>query len=226
MCHEVEGLASQPVGYMLLSALYRCELELGNEHNAGAIGTLLAASAKQRGPRTAAVVAALGVVAKAKADFDRFPYEAERMVPWGSGPQDMGALGDQNEVDWAGQSGRNYQAYAAAVVKSVTPVGDRVKVEYRTERFQVPTYNCVLTDKISRITSDGRVLYRQNCTKTGMEWKESTEAPITLDAAVATGITAGAFVRARRENDLGYPMEVYSDASKANLVAYFGVPLK
>ena len=60
---DVRALAASPTGYVLLAALYRCEAGLGNDVNAAGLHALLKESATQRGPRTAATLAALTAAA-------------------------------------------------------------------------------------------------------------------------------------------------------------------
>ena len=80
------------------------------------------------------------------------------------------------------------------VVKQVEKKGDLVKVIFKTEKYKVPDYTCVETNKVDRILPDGSILYRRNCTKVGEHEEESTATPFETPAWAAEGVGPGSFV--------------------------------
>lgn len=70
----------------------------------------------------------------------------------------------------------------------------------------------------------GKLIYRSSCVKTGTETRSSTATPVTVPAALATGLKVGvsaAFVRAA--DGTAYPTAIYSDKKRTKLVGAFGV---
>jgi hypothetical protein len=109
-----------------------------------------------------------------------------------------------------------------ATVQSVQRSGNTAKLVFvqETHRSHTP-YDCVETDKVERITPDGRVIYRTNC-----KWRESTyespEAdPITVPAYEATSIKSGDDVRfVVDQNGNGHIVRVFRSSGVVQMREY------
>lgn len=119
---------------------------------------------------------------------------------------------------------------AQGVVKNVKKSGSTVTVSFVTKKFMVPIRKCVETNRVSRITSDGSVIYKQQCTKVGEKPAQFTAEPVTMPAWVANEIKPGrVLVYAKYPNEVkpeaAWPLEVYDGAKMRKRVALLGVKL-
>jgi hypothetical protein len=78
------------------------------------------------------------------------------------------------------------------VIKTVAPATTGwVKVSFKTESWMQDDYDCVETNKIDGIKSDGTLVYRQRCTYKGQSKHSSTEAPVLVDSKFAGALKPG-----------------------------------
>jgi hypothetical protein len=182
----------------------------------------------RRGPRTAAFWHTLDVVSEIAADRERFPVQPGNF----GGP----LPGIDREIDWtvlAWESTFNQTSFdrdQKGRVAAVKAQGDGVMVTFKTESWKEPTFNCKETNRIDRITADGRVEYRQICTRTGTETVKVTPRPVWIRKDLAAGIKPGVFMKYRIDDKpkpaQGFPREVYADEAQKKLVQYWGFPVK
>ncbi len=118
------------------------------------------------------------------------------------------------------------------IVKSVEKQGPLTKISFRTEHYMVPVLECVETNRIDRITSDGTILYRTSCKKVGERPDESTNEPITVPTWAAAGVTAGSvlsYASAPVNDDVkgkphrGWVVEAWDSAAKKKRTSLFGL---
>ncbi|MBL8916380.1 MAG: hypothetical protein JNM17_37110 [Archangium sp.] len=86
------------------------------------------------------------------------------------------------------------QLRGGGVVKAIEKAGTDVKISFKVEKFMVPDLQCVETNRIDRITPEGQVIYRSQCTKIGEHEEQSTPEPILVPSWAAGGIVPGSYV--------------------------------
>lgn len=86
------------------------------------------------------------------------------------------------------------QLRGGGVVKAIEKAGADVKISFKVEKFIVPDYQCVETNRIDRITPEGQIVYRSQCTKVGEHEEQSTPEPILVPSWAAGGIVPGSYV--------------------------------
>ncbi|MEO1332718.1 MAG: hypothetical protein AAFV32_04295 [Myxococcota bacterium] len=189
----------------------------------------------RRGPLTAAYIGMLEAYNAAQKQETtqgfsgrRGMVKAERGIPMPkASPVQPPELG--NSVHgFTGMFTADYNAQG--VVKNVKKNGSTVTVSFVTKRFMVPIRKCVETNRIARITSDGSVIYKQQCTKVGEKPAQFTAEPVTMPAWVANEIKPGrVLVYAKYPNDVkpeaAWPLEVYDGAKMNKRLALLGVKL-
>ena len=115
-------------------------------------------------------------------------------------------------------------------VASVKPDGDGVVVSFKTESWKEPVFKCRETNKVHRITADGRLEYRQHCVAAGTETVKVTPRPVWIRKDLAAGITKGVFMKWRVDSKpspaQGFPLEVYADQAQTKLLSFHGFPIK
>ena len=110
------------------------------------------------------------------------------------------------------------------VVKALENKGATVKVVFRTEKFKVPDYKCVETGIVDRITPEGQVLYRSNCTKIGEHEEESTPTPFETPSWAAKGVGPGSFVvTSFADEGRGWIIQAWDSKARGKRTSLFGV---
>ncbi len=116
------------------------------------------------------------------------------------------------------------------IVASVKPAANGwVTVSFKTESWMEDDFDCVETNKIDGIKSDGTLVYRQRCTFKGQSKHSSTEPPVTVEARFAGALKPGRLAKLGETRGAGgderraIPAEVRaSKDAKAPLVGYLG----
>jgi hypothetical protein len=121
---------------------------------------------------------------------------------------------------------------ASGVVKAVEKQGALTKITFRTEKYMVPVLACEETNKIDRIASDGTILYRSICRKTGEQEAQSTNEPITVPTWAGAGVSAGNFLyyeSAPINDDVegqphrGWVVESWDSKARSKRTSLFGI---
>ena len=118
----------------------------------------------------------------------------------------------------------------SAVVKSVKKKGKDTLITFKTTSWKEPVMNCVETNKISRITSDGRILYRMKCKKVCEKTVKHTAEPITIPTYAAGGIVPGTLVVYTVYSNMikvgrAWPVEVFKSKKRKKRVNLLGTKL-
>lgn len=120
-------------------------------------------------------------------------------------------------------------AGGGGVVKTVENKGASVRITFKTETFKVPDLSCVETNKIDRITPEGQIIYRSQCTKTGEHEESSTPEPVEIPAFAAAGIAPGSFLlpywMSSNSQAVGraFVIEAYESKARAKRTSLFGI---
>ncbi len=221
------GVSENPVGGLLMSRFTLCMAADGDAMAARFIDAQLSRVRVLRGPRQAAVFAALDALGKIKEDRSKFPVESSK-IPSIWAPRELeGRFGELS-------SKRSKDAFGfgvfkgKGVIKSATKTAGGVKVKFASDKHKENTYNCVDTSHIEQIRSDGRVIYAQKCTVTGTETVDYKEDDILVPTELAAGLAPGRLVEfevARGKERLSFPVRIYSDKSGKSLAAWLGFEL-
>jgi len=176
-----------------------------------------------------AILEALGKIVKDREKFVVKVEDFRNVMPDGH------ALSELAMNAAAGRPAHDSMAFvgdkAKGVVKSAAKSGDLVVVTFQTKKHQEMQYNCVDTNRLMSIDSNGRLHYYQRCTEAGMTTVNDTPAPVSVPVLFADKITAGSVVeiettRGKDAKDRwGFPVAVYADGSKKKLVNWFGFAL-
>lgn len=208
------------VGSLLLQRLIACEGAEGHGRFAGMLKSTLELGRVLRGPRFAAVYAAIEALGEVKKDRPKFPLEPSSVhAPW----NDELLKRFDDSIESVGVKFYDENMHGS-VVKSVARQGDKLKVVFITETFQYNPTVCVNTNRIMRITAAGMVEYWRSChiskdVVTGIKHLDDAIIPADLGA----GIKPGAFVEVTNDRDL--PLSVYADKSQKKLTAWRGFGL-
>jgi hypothetical protein len=221
---DVGDAANDDVGQPVLRALIACDSLMGRHGLVDSEMKLLGLGRLRRGPRTAAFWQTLDVVAAIAADRTKFPVQPASF----GGPLPRVRPDDDwmhvayeatfNETNWdRDQLGR---------VTAVKPDRDGVMVSFKTETWKEPVSKCTETNRIDRITAEGRVEYRQRCVAAGTRTVKVTPQPVWIRKDLAAGLKPGVFMKWRRDNKpkpaMGFPMEVYADQAQTKLIQFWG----
>lgn len=218
---ELVDALNDDVGQPVLKALIACDSMQGRYALSDTEHALLGSGRTRRGPRTAAFWATLDVVSEIAAEKFRFPVQPGN---FGGPLPDRGAWmvaaweSTFNQIHWdRDQKGQ---------VATVKAQGDGVMVTFKTRSWKEPVWKCKETNRVDRITPDGRVEYRQSCVAAGTQVVKETPRPAWIRKDLAAGIKPGVFVTMRLdtkpEPDQGYPLSVHADAGQTRLVQYQG----
>lgn len=231
---DLQRIATQPVGYLLGSALYLCEITYGAVQGA-VVDELLRGTPPLRGPRTAAAYALRQAVAEARADRAAFPLDPVRLTPFGTSIRTMlttpvqrqGGLADSSE------SIRSYEYIG--VVDSVRHDGAWTHITFEAHTVQIPIRRCTQTDQVQRIRDNGQLEYRMHCVDTGRtEPAVNQRPPIAIPRHAATGIERGRVVRVfaggrqgtpAGDAARGFPADVWRSESQRVRLAHLGMSL-
>ena len=231
---DLERIAMEPVGYLLGSALYLCEITYGTVQ-AAAVDELLRGTVPLRGPRMAAAYALLRAVAGARSQNAGFPLDPMRMAPFGTSLRTMLTTPVQRQGGLAdsSQSVRSYEYIG--VVASLRHEGSWTHLTFEARTVQIPIRRCTQTNEVQRIRDNGQLEYRMHCVDTGRtEPAVHQRPPIAIPRHAASGIEPGRVVRvfaggrqgiAAGEAARGFPADVWRSESDRALVAHLGLAL-
>ena len=213
-------------GTILLEHVVACADAEGQTRIATVLGQLFSSARPARGPRYAAYFAVLEALNEIRADRSKFALDPSRFARFyrDRSPVAGSIAGSVTELDLAREDG-------GGVVKHVKRDGAGVRVEFKTDRWKAPIWNCTPTNRIQQFRPDGTVIYEKNCTYGGEQWVERTHDPIWVPAEVAAGLAPGTFVRSagsiERHGDAwdSIPVEVWATKDRTKLVAYLGLAL-
>lgn len=213
---EAEETAARPVGALLIAAAYECEKARGLPAMAAVYAGMVEKGAIPRGPRFAARLAMASEVSAIRASNPRFglaPSDFKPILP--SYP--FGKISDSWNV-----------ASAASVVDKVTKRGDELQLVFKINIWQEPVLSCVATGRISRIDTNGNVIYRENCAIVGMKKLKYRVSPVTIPDAAGAGIRPGVFAivaRHREDESRGFPQYVFDSEQRKVLLNFYGLPI-
>jgi hypothetical protein len=154
-----------------------------------------------RGPMTAAYLAYVNAYNDAVAGQGKQTFDADkRQAPRPSGGVPTPRANPVGEAALSESRFGHLNAWnpdqpsGGGVVKAVERKGANAKVSFRTEKFTVPDYSCVETNKIDHIAQDGTLVYRRNCTKIGEHEETSTLEPVEFPAWAVEGVAPGSYL--------------------------------
>lgn len=213
--------ATDSMGVILFEHARSCNEIEGNATMAYAMRQFIESAKPARGPRYAARIAMVDVLARILSDRPKFAITADMLslsnlqTPIRMG---YGAL----RTEASGKSG---------IVSKVEKRGDRVYVTFKTERWMEDERLCEPTNRIVMFALDGRPIYDYNCRMTGRKVERSeTSQPFYASAELARGIAPGVFViytTGSERDDAsifeGMPLEVWKNAGRKELIAILGV---
>ena len=113
-------------------------------------------------------------------------------------------------------------------ISSVKKSKKGLLLKFKTETISKPIYKCKETNRIDRITSDGKIVYRRNCKKTGTKKEKVKILPFTVPLQFASKIKKGNFVKAKviqADKRIGIPFEVYKSKKRKRLIGALGADL-
>lgn len=191
-----------------------------------------------RGPLTAAYLASVDAYNDAAGAAKNTGFdETKRGGAPGAAPRSLPQPGD-NPIGEAPLTGSLFghanaldpeRVGGSGVVKAVEKKGETVRIVFRTEKFMVPDFKCVETNRIDRIASDGTILYRRNCTKTGEHEESATLEPVEVPSWAAGGVGPGNTVvlywMAINSGAPGraFVVEAFDSKARAKRTSLFGV---
>lgn len=79
-------------------------------------------------------------------------------------------------------------------LKTVTPKGDELELVSTSDKWNEPTYNCFKTNRIERITADGRLEREEICNQSGTEQMKREFAPMLVQKDHAALVAPKRFV--------------------------------
>lgn len=118
---------------------------------------------------------------------------------------------------------------AQAVIASVAPAKDgMLKITFKKETWNEQLLNCKETNRIDRISDDGKIVYRQICSPAGTRKRELKEEPVLVEKRFADALKPGRFLEMRVTTGgerVAMPMRVYATKDKKQLTGYLGFAL-
>jgi hypothetical protein len=223
-----QAVISDSIGSLLMHRLIACDAADGLRSEAGLLAGTRALGADLRGPRLAALAAAISALGEVIKDRPKFPLslsDARFGIPASNDLLDR--FEDSYRVVGIPTWTPAADELRGSVVEKVKKEGDRTRVVFVTKKTQIPAHDCVDTNRIMSIGPDGTIRYYRSCTfgKRMVTYVQHLEDAV-MPTAMATGIKPGAFVEVASTSDgEGLPLEVYSDSSKKKLVAWRGFPV-
>ncbi|MCC6810266.1 MAG: hypothetical protein IT381_22740 [Deltaproteobacteria bacterium] len=213
--------ATSPAGALLLEHVRSCNEAEGRKELAAALGDLVRWGYPRRGPRFLAHVEMVSALSKILADRTKFPLEGAMVSTQFDAPVEIG----MKNMIWSPEKG--------GTVAKVTKKGDKVHVDFKTEKWMEDEVFCEQTNRIAMFERDGTPIYHRNCKATGRRVeKSSTSEPFWMWSQMADGIKPGTFVRYRTGANYvdmvfeGLPIEVWADKKAKKLVAVLGMLAK
>jgi hypothetical protein len=241
---DAEKAATDRVGMVLLGNLMACEAAEGNANTMKMLDELYGKGRLARGPRYAAYYAVIDVVSEIRSDRTKFPLEPKffgyKTVQSFSSRANK-VCADVSPTDKKarrrGRGGKSCKSTvgndAKGVVKAVKKGKDGTTVRFKTERWREEVVECVDTNKIWMIESNGQVKYFQTCTHKGWETVKHTEKTTIIPKEAAAGIKPRMFFEGSADypyetkgyKRFGYPRFVYKSKKKKKLISFYGYKL-
>ena len=116
-----------------------------------------------------------------------------------------------------------------AVIAKVTPQKDNmVEVTFKKETWVEQLLNCKETNRIDRISDEGKIVYREICTPAGTKKHELKEEPVLVEKRFASALKAGRFLEMRvtEAGRVAIPLRVYASKDKKQLSGYLGLAVQ
>ena len=218
----IDGV-NDDVGQPVLRALVACDALEGRFGIVDSELKLLRQGRERRGPRTAAFWHTLDVVAPIAKDNPKFVQASQFGAPL---PSDNNLGSWMHKAHESTLNNTRFDRDQKGQIASMVASGDGFTIAFKHSSYQAPTWSCQDTNRIDRITPDGRVEYRQSCVQTGTHTVNDTAQSAWIRKDVAEGLKVGMVLEMRldRKPDPleGFPMETYS---AKQLVQYWGFPL-
>lgn len=229
---ETRASLNEPIAALLLSRLAACAAVELDPVYANRFVTADREVRPARGPRSAAYFSALSALGPILADRPKFPIQARDLVYGGDSDlltaassliaEKMGS----SKVDimgWVGEGGES-------TVQSVKKSGANVVVTFVSTKGKVMSHACQSTNRISRITSSGEILYQSICRETGWVTVDTTPEAFTSPAEWVEGVQAGSVLkfeaaRGKAPGRFGVPITAYADKNKKKLTNFLGLSL-
>lgn len=176
-----------------------------------------------RGPRFAAYYAMLERYGDIKAKDQSFPLEDNQVGFWVRAPRPSIILSAYEQTfnkvgTMMNRSGR---------IKSAKKTPKGTKLTFKTESWKETVWDCKETRKIDRITSDGRIVYRQKCKAKGKKTVTSTVEPYLVPTSLASGLKPGVFVVATvefgKQGNVGVPLVLFKSKKQEKVLGILGI---
>ena len=206
---DFKDALSKPVNGLAAASYVFCEAAQKREAVAAIYRRSAVSYSLALGPRDAARKAAMAVLAANRGEI--------------KGARDMSSYNRGFEFpDWRSGSREEKRG----VIQSVKVSGDGVKVTFKKESWQEPTYSCRETNKIDGF-KDGKLVYRQKCKKTGSKTVKFHEQPVEFPVRHASHLKAGQFLIFSKPfgDSIAMPKRVYRTKKQDTLVGLLGLPL-
>lgn len=115
---------------------------------------------------------------------------------------------------------------AQAVIASVAPAKDgMVKITFKKETWTEQLLSCKETNRIDRISDDGKIIYREVCSPAGTRKRELKEEPVLVEKRFSEALKPGRFLEMRVTTSgerLAMPLRVYATKDRKQLAGYLG----
>ncbi len=112
-------------------------------------------------------------------------------------------------------------------IKSIRKTSKGLRLTFKTVSWKETIWDCKETNKIHRIDSSGKIIYRTKCKSKGKRTVSSTVKPYVVPASLSGGLKRGQFVRARvsfgENGSVGIPLEVYQSSKRKKLLGGLGI---
>jgi hypothetical protein len=194
-------------------AFATCEAIDGHNLVASAYASQIIGTPAARGPVDAARSAAMEVLFANADDIDG----VRDMTPQRGAPT--------VRLDVSPPPSKETQAVIAAVAPGKD---DMIKVTFKKETWVEQLYNCKETNRIDRISDDGKIIYREICSPAGTKKHELKEEPVLVEKRFAGALKPGRFLEMRvtdGANRVAMPLRVYATKDKKQLSGYLGFAL-
>jgi hypothetical protein len=220
---EARGVAHDPVGSRLLTALAGCEA-MNKDRQQLALAALQMSGGSRRGPRAEAHNAALAALEAVKEDQTRFPLSLDadeiRPRPRLKSPEHPGRSTREHIADFIGAL--VYRGDWEGKVLAATPTGEGMRITFVRTTEEVPEWRCKPTNRIGRVRPDGIVEYYDECEKIGSHTVTHHSDDVVVPSALAAGLTPGRFLVYLSLGSEAFPFAVYRDDKRKELVAFLG----
>jgi len=229
---EVQASLNEPIAALLLSRLAACAAVELDPAYANRLVAIAREVRPARGQRSAAYFSALSALGPILADRPKFPIEARDLV-YGGDVEILDAASSlvaekmgTSKLDvmgWAGDGGEG-------TVQSVKKAGANAVVTFVSTKGQVMSHSCQTTNRISRISSSGDIVYERICRETGWVTVDTTPGAFTAPVEWVEGVQAGSVVkfeatRGKPPTRFGLPIASTADKSKKRLTNFLGLGL-